>query len=68
MTTSAETTVMTFEKAQELSDALWQAFKKKGRGGIGYCKCPIHINITYPPDYSGNCPVCGRELIYHIGF
>jgi hypothetical protein len=67
MATSAKTKVMTLEKAQELSDALWLAFKKEGRGGIGNCKCPIHSEIAYPPDHSGNCPVCGSELIHHIG-
>jgi hypothetical protein len=67
MATSAKTKVMTFEKAQELSDALWLAFKKEGRGGIGNCKCPMHSGITYPPDHPGKCLICGKKLEHHVG-
>jgi hypothetical protein len=67
MTTSAETAAMTFEEAQELSETLWMAFRKEWHEGIGYCKCPTHIGIKYPPNHSGDCPICGSELLHHVG-
>jgi len=65
---TSESAVLTTEEAQKLSESLWENFYKQGVGGLGYYRCLIHIGIKYPPNYSGNCPVCGQELTHHTGF
>jgi len=55
-------------RAQELSDRLWDEFRRGTDMGIGNVKCSAHPTITYPPNHSGKCPICDNELIHHVGF